>query len=118
MHQRGAYRRVDAARERAEDASVAHLFANRGGRLLDEGGRFPGANAGGHLIEKVPDNLATLWGMNDLWVEGEAEAPGIIGEGRDQRIVRVRKPAKARRRLEDGVAVAQPTLDARRVGRE
>ena len=84
MHQRGAHRRVDATRERAEDASVAHLFANRGGRLLDEGGRFPGAAAGRHLIEKVPDNLATLWGMNDLRMKGDAEPPGIIGHGRDQ----------------------------------
>ena len=84
MHQRRAHRRVDAAREAAEDPSITHLLANRDRGLLDERGRLPRAPAARHRIEKIPDNLTALRGMNHLRVEGDAETPGIVSHRRDQ----------------------------------
>ena len=84
MHQGCAYRRVDAAGKRAEDPPLAYLFANRDRRLLDERGRLPAAATGRHLIEKVPDDLTTLRGMNHLRMEGDAKTPGVISHRRDQ----------------------------------
>src|SRR2546430_982886 len=84
MRRVGASRRVDAAGKRAEDPPLAYLFANRDGRLLDERGRLPAAATGRHLIEKVPDDLTTLRGMNHLRMEGDAKTPGVISHRRDQ----------------------------------
>ena len=102
-------RRVDAARQPADDARVADPRAHVLDLLGDDRGRAPGPLATADLVEEVLEDLRAVRRVHDLGMELDpVEAPGRRLEGGDRRGRRGRKRREAGRRLEDGVAVAHP----------
>ncbi len=109
VHEQRGDRRVDAARESADDAPVAHLRANPLDLLLDHGRRGPGALAAADVAEEALEDLRAVRGVDDLRVELDSveAAVGVLERG-DRRLGRRRKRRRARRRLVHRVAVGHP----------
>ena len=102
-------RRVDAAREPAEDDSVRHRLADLLDGRLPEARHRPARRAAARVVEEGLEHLGAVLGVLDLGVELEAVEPADrVLEGRDGR---VRRPRRHREALGDGlhvVAVAHP----------
>ena len=104
-------RRVDTARERAEDAVVAHLLADRLHRSLDHVDRRPVGQQSTAVVEEPLQDRDTVRRVGDLRVElhGVQAALGILHR-RDRDDVGVRPDAEPLRLADDRVAVAHPHL--------
>ncbi len=70
------HRRVDAAAQRADDMSVAHLGANPGRRLLHERGHRPVAGAAADAVREVAQDLEAMVGVDDFRVKQAARRDG------------------------------------------
>src|SRR5690606_11227567 len=67
--QRRGDRRIDAARESADDPRRSDSFANPLDLFIDEGGDLPGAGAAADGADEVADQFAAVLGVRDLGVE-------------------------------------------------
>src|SRR5262249_53559385 len=104
-------RAVDAAREAADNAALAHLRADALHRLLAEGRHGPVAAATRNAMREVLEERAALRRVHDLRVEHHAiEAPAIVGSGGEGRALAHRDRTESRRQRLDAVAVAHPDL--------
>ncbi len=110
------HRRVDAARERAEDPLVPDLGANTLDLLLDHRRRRPRRRNAGHVVEEVLQDRLAVRRVDDLGMELDAVAPLLaILERGHRRVLGRRHDAGARGGLDDRVAVRHP---GRLVGRQ
>ena len=100
--------RVDSTRQRADDATVAHLGADALDRLGDERSRRPGRLAVADAEQEVAQDRASARRVHHLRVKLDAIDALAIGERRDRRVAAAGKQVKARRHLADMVAVAHP----------
>ena len=86
VHEQRGDRRVDAARERAEDPLPPDLRANASRLLLDDRCRRPRGRRVRDLVQEVASASPCRGRVNDLRVELDAvEAPRSVLEGRDRR---------------------------------
>ena len=112
-------RRIDAARQAANDAALADLAAQPRDRVVAEGRHAPIAAAARDLVREILDERRALRRVHDLGMEHQAiEFAAIVGDGGEGRALAGRDDAKAGRRLGDAVAMAHPHLLARALGPE
>ena len=98
VHEEGGHRRVDAARERAEDAFVPDRGPDERDLLLDHRGRRPRRRHVRDLVQEVLEDLLAMRRVHDLGVELDAiQAPLAVLEGGDRRRRRGRGHDGARR---------------------
>ncbi len=109
------HRRVDAAAQRADDMSVAHLGADPGRRLLHERCHRPVAGAAADAVREVPQNLEAMVGVDDFRMKQERVETTIrVRHRRNRRVGARRDDRKAGRRRGDEVAVAGPDANLTR----
>ena len=109
VHEERRDGRVDAARERAEDALRPDGGTDPLDLLLDDRGGRPGRRRAGDLVQEVLQDRLPVGRMHDLGVELHAVEPALpILERRDRRVRRRRGHRRPGRRRCDRVAVAHP----------
>ena len=109
VHEQRGDRRVDAARERAEDALRADLGADPLDLLLDHRRGRPGGRRAGDVVEEVLQDLHPARRVHDLRVELDAvELPLRRLERGDRRRRRAGDDPRALGRRDHGVAVRHP----------
>jgi len=108
MDQRGRDRRVDPARQGADDPAISHLIADELGRLRNEGPCGPGRRAVADAEQEVAQHLTAAGRVDDLGVELDADDSLVVGEGRDRRVAAGREKPEAGRHLAHVVAMAHP----------
>ena len=108
VHQGRRHRRVDPAREGAEDAAVSHPGADVGHRPLHEGARLPGRRAPADTGQEVGQELLAGRGVDHLGMELDAVAPHRSGEGGVGRVERVSDGAEPLGQPGDDVAMGHP----------
>ena len=109
VHEQRGHGRVDAARQRAEDALAADLGANPLHLLLDNRGRRPGRRCVGDAVEEVLEDVLAVRRVHDLGVELDAVEVALRRlEGGHRRRRGRRDDLRAVGRLRDRVAVAHP----------
>ncbi len=102
-------RRVDPARERAEDSFVPDSCTNETDLLLDDRCGRPGRRNGGHLVEEVLQDLLPVRRVHDLGVELHPVQPlGTVLERGDRRRRRGRRDRRSFGGSGDRVPVAHP----------
>ncbi len=110
-------RRIDPARQAADDIAVADLVADPVDRLRAEPRHRPIAAAAGDLAGEVAQQLGALRRMRDLGMKQKAvKAPLVVGDRGIGRGVAGGDRAKPGRQRIDLVAVAHPHLRARPLG--
>lgn len=106
-------RAVDAARQAAQHALAADLFADLGDLGGAELGHRPVARAAADVADEIRDQLGAIGGVDDLGVELRAIIAAIVvGDQRERRAVADRDDTEAGGELGDAVAVAHPHLVA------
>ena len=120
MDEQRCDRRVDPARQPADDLPVADLRADRRDLLLDDRGRAPGPLAAADLLEERRQHVLAERGVDDLRVVLDAVERALdVLHRRHRRLGRGRQRGEARRRLEHRVAVRHPArLVRRRAGQQ
>ena len=109
VHQQGGDARVDAAGEPADRAPVANLRPDALDLLLHHRARAPAQLAAANPLQKVPEDLLAVGGVDHLRVELDPVDAALRGlECRHRRSRRGRERLESRRCREHGVAVRHP----------
>jgi hypothetical protein len=109
VHEQRGDRRIDAARQRAEDALAPDRSADPLHLLLDHSSGRPRRRRARDVVEKVLEEIGAVRRVHDFRVELHAvEAPLPILERRDRRRPRRCDDSRPGRRRSDGVAMRHP----------
>ena len=120
VHEQRRHGRVDAARQRAQDALMPDLCADPRHLLLDHRGRRPAGRRLGRAVEEVLQHVHAVRGVDDLGMELDAVEAALRSlEGGDRRRRRARDDGRALGSRDDRVAMRHPDgLLGRRVGQQ
>ena len=113
MDQKRGDRRVDPARQRADDLALADLLADRLDRVLAVGAHRPVALDAGDVVDEVAQQPGTIGRVHHLGVEHDAVHLALdIAEDGEGRAFRLAEHLESLGQGDDAIAVAHPHLVA------